>query len=161
MTFLWIFWILLHIERSRTFWLWSLLSKKQTWTLIYISSHIIPVNWENIPYGQFLRIKRNSTDIKHYRQHSSRLAQQFIDRSYPYGIVQEVSDVQKKEFVNPYLLGRRLPHPLDYIGQWSIPHCQETLWTFLRSIGIYCLKSQAVRISPSLDIKRRSHCGTF
>lgn len=45
----------------------------------------------NIPYGQFLRIKRNSTNIKDYRQHSSRLAQQFLDRGYPYGIVQAAS----------------------------------------------------------------------
>lgn len=41
----------------------------------------------NIPYGQFLRIKRNSTTIEDFSSHKRRLQKQFIARGYPEGIV--------------------------------------------------------------------------
>lgn len=42
----------------------------------------------NIPYGQFLRVKRNSSSEQDYRTHSQQLCLQFSERQYPRVIVQ-------------------------------------------------------------------------
>lgn len=47
--------------------------------------------WSNIPFGQFLRLKRNSTSILDFQQQSKRMRQQFINRGYPPDIVQTVA----------------------------------------------------------------------
>lgn len=41
----------------------------------------------NIPYGQFLHLKRNATDNNDFLIHAERLCVQFLDRSYPAAIV--------------------------------------------------------------------------
>lgn len=46
----------------------------------------------NIPFGQFLRLKRNSTSSGDFLIHSKRMSQQFINRGYPLGIVKAVVD---------------------------------------------------------------------
>lgn len=45
----------------------------------------------NIPYGQFLRLKRNSTADQDYQMHAKHLAQSFQRRGYPSGVVMEAA----------------------------------------------------------------------
>lgn len=54
---------------------------------LHFSSHHPRHLRTNIPYGKFLRVKRNSTDSEDYKSHSLRLSQQFVDRGYPSDIV--------------------------------------------------------------------------
>lgn len=42
----------------------------------------------NIPYGQFLRVKRNSTSEWDYKTHSQQLCKQFLVRQYPSTVIQ-------------------------------------------------------------------------
>lgn len=44
----------------------------------------------NIPYGQLLRIKRNSTHHRDYQFHAKRIKDQFLQRGYPAGVINAV-----------------------------------------------------------------------
>lgn len=46
----------------------------------------------NIPYGQFLLMKRNSTEDRDIIQQAHRLRQQFLQRVYPSGIICDAED---------------------------------------------------------------------
>lgn len=43
----------------------------------------------NIPYGQFLRIRRNSTNITQFYAHSEKMFHDFIQRGYPENLVKD------------------------------------------------------------------------
>lgn len=45
----------------------------------------------NIPYGQCLRLKRNTTEEKDYRKESIAMSRQFIDRGYLKQVVQDTA----------------------------------------------------------------------
>lgn len=57
-------------------------------TYLHFSSYHPRHPWTNISHGQFLRLKRNSTEMKDFKQHSEQLCYQFLKRGYPKGVIQ-------------------------------------------------------------------------
>jgi hypothetical protein len=56
--------------------------------LHYTSSH--PKNQKNsIPYSQYLRLKRNSTEDEDFKRSTNQLTQAFLDRGYPQPILED------------------------------------------------------------------------
>ncbi|XP_078509911.1 uncharacterized protein LOC144769621 [Lissotriton helveticus] len=52
-------------------------------TMLHFTSNHPPCQVNNIPFGQFLRLKRNCTTIQDFDKHAVALKSKFIDRGYP------------------------------------------------------------------------------
>lgn len=47
---------------------------------------------QNIPYGQFLHIRRNSTNLEQFKKYSSKMQEDFIQRGYPVNLVSDAAE---------------------------------------------------------------------
>lgn len=69
----------------------------------------------NIPYGQFLRIRRNSMHDRDYQTHADRLKQQFLQRGYPAGVI-DTAEVRARHRETLCLPLNRMTLLRDYFG---------------------------------------------
>lgn len=138
----------------------------------------------NIPYGQFLRVMKNSTRDSDYRTHAKRLKEQFLKRGYPMGII-NAAELRARQRARESLFSprqndnqHRLFLALDYTPKaamistivrkhWhllnDIPGCKDPPLIGLRKTR--SLRSMLVKSETKTDGKTSSlprghfHCG--
>lgn len=80
----------------------------------------------NIPYGQFLHLKRNAPEDKYFRSHAKRLRLQFLNRVYPAAIVHE-AEARALTRNRDSLFKQNKPVSIPTRVNWALDHSPRSM----------------------------------